>query len=591
MRAALAMPDAADPQAREPAARELADRHEAAAFGYAVRCTTTKAAAELLRISAQRQAAQSFLRDGGAAWRPHLLNTILRTAAAWSDGEARRHLVPGLVSWLDRSAAAIPAPVPGDDAGGVPLLVQAFHQLPDRLQTLLWHVFVEGEDLTRVAHCTGSGTATVRRWSESAEDKFRAVYGRLYEESVNPQCRPYSRLVLTTARTGLSRTVLGGADELVGHVTGCASCARAFSDLSQLHAGQWAPLLAEQLLPWGGRQYAEDRAGQQRLPERRAAAGPRVPAGQRIVLQARRWAALAVAVVPAVTGAVLIGADESGPGPVTHAASPGNHADKWNQWATPSQQGPTPPPASPSPPPKPKPSASGKPRAGEPGPSRKPSPPAPRLNLAQARLRWDFESWGSHPKDSSSFGRPGEYHGYVDWREDRDGAVWFDGKSHVQTSQAVLDTSRSFTVSAWARPEPGGGPCTVAAQDGANESGFLLQHAGNRWRLAMGRADSPDAARDGAQSAGPPAMNKWQHLTGVFDAGKQQLRLYVDGRLQSTRAHPSAWQAGGSFTVGRGQRNGDGADLFRGYLDDVRAFQRALSTSEIADLVAAPHNR
>ncbi|MET9671232.1 LamG domain-containing protein [Streptomyces sp. NPDC006475] len=591
VRAALVPPATADPLARETAARELADRHDAAVTAYAARCTTTTAAAELLRTCAQCTAAQSFLRDDDTAWRPHLLNTVLHTAAAWSGADARRHLVPNLLAWLEGSRGEIPVPVPADDdTSDVPLLVAAFRRLRCRRQAVLWHVFVEGEDLTRAARCTGSGTVVVRRWSETVEDEFRAVYGRLYEESVSPRCRPYSRLVLTTARTGADRPVRG-AGELAGHVQGCEGCARAFRDLSRLHTGQWAPLLAQELLPWGGRQYREEHAGQRLLPEVRAAAGPHKPfpwRGERRLW----WAALAVAAVLAATGVGLMGTGAPDPVPMTRTARTGEHGDKGNHWtrSSPPRPGDLTDIAASTPPPKPKPSRSS--RAGEPSPSGKPAPPA-RLDLAHARLRWDFRTWGSRPKDTSSFDRPGEYHGYVDWRPDREGSVWFDGKSQVQTTQAVLDTSRSFTVSAWARPVPGGGAHTVAAQDGANVSGFLLQYSGadNRWRMTMGDADSPDAARDEVRSSGPPALDGWQHLTGVYDAGKRQLRLYVNGTLQGTDSHISAWRANGPFTVGRGQRGGAGADLFQGYLDDVRVFQDALGPSQIEDLVSAGHNR
>ncbi|MFF7738317.1 LamG-like jellyroll fold domain-containing protein [Streptomyces sp. NPDC007984] len=590
VRAALVQPATDDPLAQEKAAGELADRHDTAVGAYAARCTTTPAAAELLRTSAQRTAAQTFLHDGDLAWRPHLLNTVLHTAAAWSGTDARRHLVPGLLTWLEGSRGEIPAPVPADHATGeVPLLVAAFRGLPGRLQTVLWHVFVEGEDLTLAARCTGSSTAVVRRWSETVEDEFRAVYGRLYEESVSPPCRPYSRLVLTTARTGLDRPVRG-AGELAGHVQGCEGCARAFREVSRLHTGQWAPLLAQELLPWEGRHYRQERAGARLLPEVRAVASAHEPApwrGERRLW----WAAVAVAVVLAVSGAALMTGGAPDPAPETRTANAVQHGDKWNHWTSSSPPRPgglTDIPAS-APPPKPGPARSS--GAGKPSPSPEPAPPA-RLGHAQAALRWDFRTWGARPKDTSSFGRPGEYHGYVDWRPDREGSVFFDGKSHVQTTQAVLDTSRSFTVALWARPRPGGGDYTLAAQDGANVSGFLLRYsaADDRWHMTMGGADSADAPRDDARSSAPAAPDGWQHLTGVYDAGKRQLRLYVNGTLQGTASHTSAWRANGPFTVGRGQRGGTGADLFRGYLDDVRAFQDALTPSRITGLASAAHN-
>ncbi|MEU6631935.1 LamG domain-containing protein [Streptomyces parvus] len=145
----------------------------------------------------------------------------------------------------------------------------------------------------------------------------------------------------------------------------------------------------------------------------------------------------------------------------------------------------------------------------------------------------------------------------MDWRDDRDGSVWFDGGSFVKTSQAVLDTSRSFTLSAWVRPTSADGFLTVAGQDGNNVSGFLLQYTpdDDRWRLAMSHQDSAEADEDEVLSAGRPATGTWQHLTGVFDAENRRIRLYVDGRHHvrppGRQAVPSPWDVACGRARGR----------------------------------------
>ncbi|MFJ9211664.1 LamG-like jellyroll fold domain-containing protein [Streptomyces sp. NPDC102264] len=590
----------------EAAARELFDRHRGAATAYAAQCTTTPTAAALLLTSAEFAATQSFLVDGGStAWRPYLLNTLVRTAAEWAAGDKQHHLAPELCSWLAESGGVVAGPVQGNDTAGVVLLVQAFHQLPERLQVVLWHRVVDQEDIAQVARCTGTSQDAVRIWADTVEDKFLTVYGRLYEETAAARCRPFSRLVLTTARTGLPQAPGdGGASGLEGHLATCGNCDRVFRHLSRPHGHEWGPPLAESLLPWGGGDYcagrAVVRAGE---PPTGATAGDVPPASSlrlRILrtraLRTRSGRALvAAAVAGAVLGVVLLSTGDSDPAPGDPAATLRGSHDSSHTWS-----GSTTSPKGPGPSPSVSPSASksfksstssSKPPADPPSTSK--SPPGPKPGkLTDARLRWDFENAGERPEDTSAAGLPGSYHGRVEWSDDRNGSVWFNGVSYVETSRAVVDTARSFTVSAWARLTSNGEFYTVAAQDGGNISGFFLQYAqdDNRWRLAMGQSDSTEAGEDEAESAGPPAMDTWQHLTGVFDAEKRQIRLYVDGRLQSTAAHRSTWNANGSFTVGRGLWEGDEADQYKGYVDDVRAYQRAMSASEISALASAGPN-
>ncbi|MEV7253927.1 hypothetical protein AB0N96_36320, partial [Streptomyces cyaneofuscatus] len=104
--------------AASAAARELSGRHRRAVFAYAARCTVAPAATELLCTAAQSAAVRSFTSDGGTpTWRPHLLGTVVETAAEWGAGRLRRHLAPELLSWLAESGAGA-APPRGAGAPG-----------------------------------------------------------------------------------------------------------------------------------------------------------------------------------------------------------------------------------------------------------------------------------------------------------------------------------------------------------------------------------------------------------------------------------------------------------------------------------------
>ncbi|MFD6657372.1 LamG-like jellyroll fold domain-containing protein [Streptomyces parvus] len=594
------------------AARELADRHRPALAAYAARCTATSAAAELLCTAAQNAALPSYASAGETAWRPHLLRTVVRTAADWADGGMRRHLAPELVSWLTESGAAVDAP--GEENAEGPLLVRSFHQLHARQQIVLWHMYVEQEDLARVGLYAGVGQAVVRRWSETAAEELCTEYARLCEESAAPECRAFSRLVVTRARTERVRTAgPEGSDSPGGHLGGCRDCSWVFDDLSRLNGEDWPPLLAEALLPWnGGRYWADrtsDRTPEQPPPARSAARSPVLSGLLLPALRTRSGKALVAVVAAGAVLGLVLGAVQADPASPSSGANGSLDVDAWGRDTRPANgEKPAPPsaPAGPStPPPDHKASDTSEeakdrkvrkdatdPQGHRPQPDRPTPLGSTGEELTPARLRWDFRNAGTHPVDTSSSARRGTYHGQVDWRDDRDGSVWFDGGSFVKTSQAVLDTSRSFTVSAWVRPTSADGFLTVAGQDGNNVSGFLLQYTpdDDRWRLAMSHQDSAEADEDEVLSAGRPATGTWQHLTGVFDAENRRIRLYVDGRLQGTAPRTSSWKAGGSFTVGRGLWQGEGADEYQGHIDDVRVFQRAVSASQAAALADAGPN-
>jgi hypothetical protein len=75
-------------------------------------------------------------------------------------------------------------------------------------------------------------------------------------------------------------------------------------------------------------------------------------------------------------------------------------------------------------------------------------------------------------------------------------------------------------------------------------------------------------------------IGNWTHLGVVYDAGLHQLRLYVNGRLSAVQVGVSIMDSSGKFTIGRALR-GSGADFFAGWMDEVRAYSRALSDGEI----------
>ncbi len=171
------------------------------------------------------------------------------------------------------------------------------------------------------------------------------------------------------------------------------------------------------------------------------------------------------------------------------------------------------------------------------------------------------------------------------------GALRLNGSSSQVVGANALDTTASFTVSGWANLSATGTERTVVAQDGAQVSGFGLHYDSgtDRWAFTMPVADSTGSAVTQAVGSSSPRTGRWYHLAGVYDAVAHELRLYVDGTLQGTVPFTSTWNATGALTAGR-SRWGASMGWFAGDIDEVRAYQRALDATEVADL-AGPQLR
>ncbi|WP_166380638.1 LamG domain-containing protein [Catellatospora methionotrophica] len=156
---------------------------------------------------------------------------------------------------------------------------------------------------------------------------------------------------------------------------------------------------------------------------------------------------------------------------------------------------------------------------------------------------------------------------------------------YAETTGPVIDTSKSFAVSAWAKLSSTNDFASVVSQDGTTVSGFYLHYSkvDNRWSFSQWNSDAlPGFVR--LLSSAPPVVGEWTHLVGVQDAVAKRSRLYVNGVLQQDKAVPLTFNATGPMAVGRGKYNGVKNEFFPGDLDDVQVFDRVVSTEEVSDL-------
>ncbi|MEV1008678.1 LamG-like jellyroll fold domain-containing protein [Streptomyces sp. NPDC049881] len=173
----------------------------------------------------------------------------------------------------------------------------------------------------------------------------------------------------------------------------------------------------------------------------------------------------------------------------------------------------------------------------------------------------------------------------------RDGGLHLGGANgYASTATPVLDTSKSFSVSLWARL-PEGGPATTgtaASQAGWNASGFQLSvDPGNGgWSFSRATADTATASTARARQNQPAATGEWTHVVGVFKNPTSQLLLYLDGRLAATTSYSHPWEARGATALGAALIGSTAGSFFSGDLDEVALYDYWLSEQQITQLSA-----
>ncbi|MEU2225939.1 LamG-like jellyroll fold domain-containing protein [Streptomyces sp. NPDC018347] len=171
----------------------------------------------------------------------------------------------------------------------------------------------------------------------------------------------------------------------------------------------------------------------------------------------------------------------------------------------------------------------------------------------------------------------------------RNQAAWKGvGSNYAATGSKVVDTTGSFSVSAWAKLAGTDVIGTIANQNGTNIGAFQLYYSDAYGKWVFNRYDkdiSSGATVVRAISTTPPVTGAWTHLLAVYDRQEQELRLYVNGRLEATTPYTAPWAANGPFEIGRMKGSAGPSSYFNGELDHVQAYNRVVFPDELDPLV------
>lgn len=191
------------------------------------------------------------------------------------------------------------------------------------------------------------------------------------------------------------------------------------------------------------------------------------------------------------------------------------------------------------------------------------------------------EASGLSILDGSGYGNNGNISGGVQWVQGVSGsALRFDGSTGAVSinGAASLDLSAALTVSAWVRPERVATQTVLKKATNSAVDGYEIAIAlDGRPFFRVNQTTSGNTFRVDAPSAASTDGSTWVHLVGTFDGDR--LRLYVDGQEVGSIAGPAA-VALNDLPLMIGHQPGGGHPL-QGTVDDVRVYDRALSTAEV----------
>jgi hypothetical protein len=165
----------------------------------------------------------------------------------------------------------------------------------------------------------------------------------------------------------------------------------------------------------------------------------------------------------------------------------------------------------------------------------------------------------------------------------------FNGIDDVVTvpdpSSGKLDFgTTSFSLSLWVWVEE-----MVSASDTAlDKGGSAATYPG--YNVSLGTGAWTFNIHDGTTAravnfASAPRLNQWVHLVAVRDAGANQIRAYLNGALAGTTANATL-SLSNTFPLRIGKAHGASDYPFKGQIDDVRIYNRVLTTAQITALTS-----
>jgi hypothetical protein len=190
------------------------------------------------------------------------------------------------------------------------------------------------------------------------------------------------------------------------------------------------------------------------------------------------------------------------------------------------------------------------------------------------------ESTGTSAADSSGSGNNGTLvNGPTHSSTSKYGlALQFDGVNDMVTVPDAnsLDLTTAMSIEAWVRPTALGSWRTVVLKERPGDLVYAL-YAGSRFENSNTWRPSAWIGSDPVGATAALTLNAWTHLATTYDGASW--KFYVNGTLVASRAFAAPIGVStGALRIGG---NNIWPEWFKGQIDEVRIYSRALSAAEV----------
>jgi len=158
--------------------------------------------------------------------------------------------------------------------------------------------------------------------------------------------------------------------------------------------------------------------------------------------------------------------------------------------------------------------------------------------------------------------------------------VFFDGRNDYIEDTAILNGQGEVTMMGWIKVD--------ASQ--SNGSTYIMGQEDFHLRaIVNGATFRIDASANGSNvsSGSNPEFllpkGQWVHVAVSYSVSKDFLRLFINGEPVANITSSNSITDTSNFTMGK--RAGNDSNYFRGFMDEIRLFNKALSDNEIQKMV------
>jgi hypothetical protein len=204
-------------------------------------------------------------------------------------------------------------------------------------------------------------------------------------------------------------------------------------------------------------------------------------------------------------------------------------------------------------------------------------------NASSPVASFGFEEAGGAVAVNETGGTDGDVQGASRENDGRFGrALNFDGEDDIVVvpDDPALGLTTGMTLEAWVRPDAATNWRTVLLKEAGSMAYVLYANSHDEVPSVRAGIDG-DVGVEGTEPLDP---SKWTHLAATYDGSL--MRLYVDGEQVSARSLPGElYPAEGALTIGANRLWGE---HFSGHIDEVRIYNRRLTTEEIVTDMGRP---